>query len=540
LLSPGQVTFFVVYGWTLCLWLIAELLHRTRKPSHEYEQVSSDIEGPGKQKQEDKLVEDGAANGDHNGPRVAGARTSYSFVKDALSSGLIKCMTFNLDAIYKERLTLKAMSEFGTLMVWYFICDRTPVIPEAGKAYTRDLFIFLFLILTCVAFGSSLQTVKAPVLLNRPQTEEWKGWMQVLFLLYHYFEAREVYNAIRLFIAAYVWMTGFGNFTYYYKTNDFGIGRFSQMLWRLNFLVFFACLVLRNSYMLYYICPMHTIYTIMVYAALGIAPSLNQSHVWVLVKMLLCVVVVYVCWDIKPVFYAIWSPFSWVMGYIDPRKPGDDALYEWFFRSSLDRFIWIYGMLCAYLHPYAAAILTHIDNLPTISKAAARSTIIAACSVALYFYYIHIYSLPKIEYNKVHPYTSWIPITIWIVYRNIAPTLRLHHLRLYGWLGCITLETYISQFHVWMKTTIPDGQPKALLSLVPGYPLLNFAVCTAAYVFISHRLFELTNTLKNSAVPHHDNRLLFRNVVLLLVVGAALYMASYGLMAAFVMRPIGL
>ena len=40
---------------------------------------------------------------------------------------------------------------------------------------------------------------------------------QVLFLLYHYFEAREIYNAIRIFIAAYVWMTGFGNFSYYYK-----------------------------------------------------------------------------------------------------------------------------------------------------------------------------------------------------------------------------------------------------------------------------------------------------------------------------------
>jgi hypothetical protein len=46
--------------------------------------------------------------------------------------------------------------------------------------------------------------------LNREQTEEWKGWMQVLFLLYHYFKASELYNAIRLFIAAYVWMTGFG------------------------------------------------------------------------------------------------------------------------------------------------------------------------------------------------------------------------------------------------------------------------------------------------------------------------------------------
>lgn len=79
--------------------------------------------------------------------------------------------------------------------------------------------------LTAVALGSSLQPVRTPLLLNRPQTEEWKGWMQVLFLLYHYFEARELYNAIRIFIAGYVWMTGYGNFSYYYRTGDFSIGR---------------------------------------------------------------------------------------------------------------------------------------------------------------------------------------------------------------------------------------------------------------------------------------------------------------------------
>jgi hypothetical protein len=79
---------------------------------------------------------------------------------------------------------------------------------------------------------------------------------QVMFLLYHYFEAKEMYNAIRLFIAGYVWMTGFGNFSYYYIRKDFTPGRFAHMMWRLNFLVLFVCLVMDNDYMLYYICPM--------------------------------------------------------------------------------------------------------------------------------------------------------------------------------------------------------------------------------------------------------------------------------------------
>lgn len=47
--------------------------------------------------------------------------------------------------------------------------------------------------------------------------------------MYHYFAATEIYNAIRIFIAAYVWMTGFGNFSYYYIRKDFSLARFVQV-----------------------------------------------------------------------------------------------------------------------------------------------------------------------------------------------------------------------------------------------------------------------------------------------------------------------
>jgi hypothetical protein len=80
---------------------------------------------------------------------------------------------------------------------------------------------------------------------------------------------------------------------------------------------------------------------------------------------------------------------------------------------------------------------------------------------------------------QVHPFTSWIPLTLWVVGRNITPGLRTWSARLYGWLGCITLETYLCQFHIWLHTDLADGQPKYLLTLLPGYPMLNFALVSA-------------------------------------------------------------
>jgi hypothetical protein len=39
--------------------------------------------------------------------------------------------------------------------------------------------------------------------------------------------------------------------------------------------------------------------------------------------------------------------------------------------------------------------------------------------------------------------------------------------------------------------------------------------CKSVYVFISHRLFLLTNAMKDVFIPHDNNRLLGRNLILL-------------------------
>lgn len=62
------------------------------------------------------------------------------------------------------------------------------------------------------------------------------------------------------------------------------VRRFCQMMWRLNFLVTVTCVVLENSYMLYYICPMHTIFTIFVYACLGLGSKYNSSATGIWLK----------------------------------------------------------------------------------------------------------------------------------------------------------------------------------------------------------------------------------------------------------------
>ena len=120
-----------------------------------------------------------------------------------------------------SRDTLRAWTELGCVLALFWIADRSGAVPDAEKHYDEDLFWAIFGALGAYGWFTTAKECRSNAPLNREQTEEWKGWMQVLFLLYHYFKASEIYNAIRVFIAAYVWMTGFGNFSYYYVRKDF-------------------------------------------------------------------------------------------------------------------------------------------------------------------------------------------------------------------------------------------------------------------------------------------------------------------------------
>ncbi|XWS53486.1 hypothetical protein CRYUN_Cryun10bG0005300 [Craigia yunnanensis] len=205
------------------------------------------------------------------------------------------------------------------------------------------------------------------------------------------------------------------------------------MMWRLNFLVFVCCLVLNNSYMLYYICPMHTLFNLMVYGALGILNKYNENGLVIAVKIVACFLVVILVWEVPGVFELLWTPFTFFL--------------------------------------------------------------------VLFLVFIIVY----------------------ICLRNVTQSFRSCSLTLFAWLGNITLETYISQIHIWHKSGVPDGQPKMLLSLIPDYPMLNFMLTSSIYVAISCRLFDLTNILKSAFVPTKDDKQLINNLITAVVISSILY-----------------
>ncbi|XP_039127108.1 protein REDUCED WALL ACETYLATION 2 [Dioscorea cayenensis subsp. rotundata] len=520
-ITQGQVAFCVGFIPIIAAWLYSELSECCRKHSSSSSRLNS-ADG----------LDDFSLRRNGSDSKALLLESGYLLS----SSTSVRFFLFDKTFYSDNRLTLRAMSEIGVILVYFFICDRTNLLGESARQYSRDIFFFLYFLLVIVAAMTSFTihhdkspfSGKSVLYLNRHQTEEWKGWMQVLFVMYHYFAAKEIYNAIRIFIASYVWMTGFGNFSYYYIRKDFSLARFCQMMWRLNFFVALCCVVLDNHYMLYYICPMHTFFTLMVYTVLRIFNKYNERGSVIAVKIGLCFLIIIVIWEIPGVYDVVWSPFAFLLSYNDPSaRTKYSPMHEWQFRAGLDRYIWIIGMIYAYYHPTVERWLEKLEEAEAKLRISIKAFVVLICFAMGYAWYEYIYKLEKYAYNKYHPYTSWIPISIYICLRNITQSFRSYSLTLFAWLGKITLETYISQFHIWLRTGGPDEQPQKLLSLIPNYPMLNYLLTTAIYIAVTHRIFQLTNILKSVFLPSRDDKRLVYNIVITTIVVMILYTLSW-------------
>lgn len=425
--------------------------------------------------------------------------------------------SFSLRWVYSDRMypVMKSLFKMGLIMFYFYLCDRTNFFFKEQKQYSHLVFIlvlFVFLALGAWTWSPAQQTV----FLNRDQTNEWRGWMQLVILLYHYIGASKVlpiYVFIRLLVASYLFLSGYGHFSYFWNKGDFGLYRFCQVITRMNILVAVLCLIMGRPYQFYYFVPLVTFWFVVVYAVMALWPRVtaarvkdNQKHyVVVLVKFLFLFGVISTIWSSPTLCQWIFSQWAIKELFIDE----NDSVREWWFRSWLDRYGTLFGMAVAFLYCSGKYLKMFDDNNKrTLFSRPVGFVCLVFAVVAIMIYTTQALTCSsKVSCNQTHSTMSFIPIIAFVFLRNVPGPFRSKFSKFFSWVGNISLELFIAQYHIWLA-----HDTKGVLVLIPDQPLLNVILTTYVFVCISHEIHKVSGVLANALITK-DIKTMLRRVL---------------------------
>uniref|UniRef100_A0A3Q2FXB1 CAS1 domain containing 1 n=1 Tax=Cyprinodon variegatus TaxID=28743 RepID=A0A3Q2FXB1_CYPVA len=423
----------------------------------------------------------------------------------------------------------QALCRMGIIMLYFYLCDRADVFMKEQKFYTHSkFFIPLVYILVLGVFYS--ESSKEAKLLNREQTDEWKGWMQLVILIYHISGASAfvpVYMHVRVLVAAYLFQTGYGHFSFFWLKGDFGLYRVCQVLFRLNFLVMVLCIVMDRPYQFYYFVPLVTFWFVIIYATMAMWPQVlqkrtNSSGIWhlgVLVKLLgLLLFICFLAFS-QSFFESVLSVWP-----ISKLFELNGSIHEWWFRWKLDRFAVIHGMVFAFLYLVLQKRQVLSEGKGEALFPGKISNLLLFLSVVSFITYSIWASSckTKTECNEMHPFISVVQILAFILIRNIPGYARSVYSSFFSWFGKISLELFICQYHIWLA-----ADTKGILVLIPGNPTLNILVSTFIFVCVAHEVSLITNDLAQVVIPK-DSMALLRKLGAAGVVSLILLLLSRG------------
>ena len=400
-------------------------------------------------------------------------------------------------ALLPSRKVCHALAVVGAVVSFCYLTDRTHIFSKAHKQHSLNTFITMSLTVVILGILSirhsttplrgtgpnlTIRNTDQPIL-SRDQTDEWKGWMQFLILIYHYTGTSKVlgiYKVIRILVASYLFMTGFGHTAFFYRKNDYSLRRLAAILIRINLLSCVLPYMMKTDYLFYYFAPLTSLWYLIVYLTMRLGQKRNKSPSFLVGKILISALLT---------TGAVRTPgiIEVIFGCLKKLAKIRWDVKEWRFRMGLDLYIVYIGMLSAIAY---VKVLESKDLKVFLSSTRIRVLLVIAACTTLGILWIALGSITeKAEYNSWVPYISWLPILSFVILRNCSRHLRNYHSSIFALLGRYSLETFTLQFHIWLA-----ADTKGVLIL--GFSRwVDFIALTIMFLWISWHVGHATNDI---------------------------------------------
>ena len=171
------------------------------------------------------------------------------------------------------------MGKLALIVSYFYVCDRTNFFMKENKYFTPINFWLPVLYMTVLGIFFNEESSYTAVM-HRDQTDEWKGWMQLVILVYHMTGASAsvpIYMHVRVLVSTYLFLAGYGHFTHFWSRGNTGIIRLVQVLFKMNFLTIVLCLCMNRPYQFYYFVPLISFWYLVFYLIINCPPVLNMQ-----------------------------------------------------------------------------------------------------------------------------------------------------------------------------------------------------------------------------------------------------------------------
>jgi len=405
-------------------------------------------------------------------------------------------------------------------------------------------------------------------ILNIDQTLEWRGFVTSIFLVYRMTNAQSYipfsslsspysnygdddggnyddeeeehylnryYNVSRLGSTVLLFLTGFGHTTYFYRTRDYSFTRVLRVLIRINLTAVILCLTLGNPYLLYNICPLHSLSFLMIYFTMKYKSYWNYSIYGLRWKLMGLACIIFLLWDVDlGLFRLIHTPF--LSTVVPSRGEASIAapygqMWEWYYRTHVQHWSAFIGMVYAVNYPITSVSLRKMDAFDNIRGnnviyfgKISKAIIAVGLISATYVWATGPLRSPRFSYNAAHPYFGFLPVLTYVFLRNITPSMRAHHLGLFRYLGSHSLEIYLLHHHIFLSR---DGT--TMVTIFAGYPSCNALLVGCILLLVARILKRLTSILIEMSLPHDDESKCIRSLLILLGLIVAFFAVSLAL-----------
>jgi N-acetylneuraminate 9-O-acetyltransferase len=237
----------------------------------------------------------------------------------------------------------------------------------------------------------------------------------------------------------------------------------------------------------YYFGPLVTFWFLLLYLSMALLRSYNSNLVTLLIKLFITLLLSIAFTHIPPITNTFFEIINSVFGLQWDAK-------ESAFRLSLDQYAVYTGILIAllshFIHPFFSTTLPgsqSTTSLPPLwyRRYKTHALLVSALLLSLYLLLLMTTNPTKSFNNAVHPYVSPFLMMSFIILRNATPTLRNTTSLFWRWIGTLSLDTFILQYHLWLAV-----DTKGLWIVLPpswnfGGNTLNLFVATVVFLAAS-------------------------------------------------------